>query len=150
MFKKHISKINGKQVADFLPRYFDHECRSPTQKFLFLLHKIHIFSPTQEICHVSYTGDPLPFPAAAISSLFHCTGHVGTGLPETNLVSVFLEMREGVLKLPLCLKSWPKNLHYFISVHPSQGWIDQVKLTQFLCHVEFWLHLPESSRSMLF
>ena len=72
----------------------------PTQEKLFLLHRRSYFS---------YIGDPFPSPAAARSSLFHCTGQVGTGFPHTNLRSVFLEMANGVLKPPRCLEVLAKE-----------------------------------------
>ena len=37
-----------------------------------------------------------------------------------------------------------------IPVHPCHTWIYQIMLTQFLCHVELWLELPESFSSILF
>ena len=116
LFKKHISKIIGKQVADFLPRYFDHECRSPTQKCFFLLHRIHIFSPTREICHVSYTGNTIS-PAQEIPSLsqhshfqsFSLHRPCGHRIARNKLGECILEMTEGVLKPPLCLEVLAKE-----------------------------------------
>ena len=99
--RNHVLLQKRKVMPPTQEIYFPtQEIYFPTQEKLFLLHRRSYFS---------YTGDPFPSPAAARSSLFHCTGQVGTGFPHTNLRSVFLEMANGVLKPPRCLEVLAKE-----------------------------------------
>ena len=134
--KKSCSLAEEKSHASYTGHIFSYtgETISPTQEKLFLLHR-----------------RSLPFPSSSKVQSF------SLHRPSWHRVSTY-KLEECILRDgKWCVKTTTmfgglgqRTSKIFISVHPSQGWIDQVKLTEFLSHVELWLHFPGTSRSCSF